>query len=202
MEMAAVTRFWPSMPSFPRRLERLEHAYETGEGIEQPVKLERSIRPEGKRICDKYIDPPATMPHAIMFLPTEALYAEVVRRPGSNPEIQSQCRVTIAGLRPSWPSYQFSRWASIPLHPEEGRRGWRSFPRPKTDSRNSAALWTNEKDRLTTVQNTLGGLSSKTGPSTVRSKTSPPGAGAPVSNLIGFENRHRRALLAASAEDD
>ena len=40
------------------------------------------------------------MPHAIMFLPTESLYAEVVRRPALQSEIQSKCRVTIAGPSP------------------------------------------------------------------------------------------------------
>ncbi|WP_433984227.1 DNA recombination protein RmuC [Tunturiibacter empetritectus] len=86
---------------FPKEdWERLEHAYETGTVEEIAAAgraFERGIRAEGKRICDKYIDPPTTMPHAIMFLPTENLYAEVVRRPGLQSEIQSTYRVTIAG---------------------------------------------------------------------------------------------------------
>jgi DNA recombination protein RmuC len=48
-------------------------------------------------ICTKYINPPTTTPFAIMFLPTEGLYAEVVRRPDLLDRIQRQCRINIAG---------------------------------------------------------------------------------------------------------
>ncbi|MBB5057112.1 DNA recombination protein RmuC [Granulicella aggregans] len=80
--------------------ERLEHAHDhgTSEEIALAVKaFERAIRVQAKSICDKYIDPPVTMPHAIMVVPTESLYAEVVRRPGLQAEIQTQFHVTIAG---------------------------------------------------------------------------------------------------------
>ena len=76
----------PIDAKFPREdWERLEHAYEHGTAEEQASAgraFESAIRKEGKRICEKYIDPPATLPFAVMFLPTEALYAEVMRRPG------------------------------------------------------------------------------------------------------------------------
>jgi len=49
---------------------------------ESARQLETRIRQEAKNIRDKYIDPPQTMDFAIMFLPTEGLYAEVLRRPG------------------------------------------------------------------------------------------------------------------------
>lgn len=80
--------------------ERLEEAYESGDEDERRkagVAFERAIRTEAKRICDKYIDPPNTLPFAIMYLPTEALYAEVMRRPGLHAEVQSQCNVVMAG---------------------------------------------------------------------------------------------------------
>jgi len=48
-------------------------------------------------IRDKYLCPPNTTDFGIMFLPTEGLYAEVVRRPGLVEEIQRECRVVIAG---------------------------------------------------------------------------------------------------------
>jgi DNA recombination protein RmuC len=80
--------------------ERLEAAQQTAQ-LDEIAKagaaFERTIRAEGKRISDKYIDPVTTISHAIMFLPTENLYAEVVRRPGLQAEIQSKCRVTIVG---------------------------------------------------------------------------------------------------------
>jgi len=80
--------------------ERLEEAYDNGDEEERRkagIAFERSIRIEAKRICEKYIDPPNTLPFAIMYLPTEALYAEVMRRPGLHAEVQSQCNVVIAG---------------------------------------------------------------------------------------------------------
>jgi DNA recombination protein RmuC len=47
--------------------------------------------------AEKYLSPPQTTDFAILFLPTEGLYAEVMRRPGLADELQRTCRVTIAG---------------------------------------------------------------------------------------------------------
>ena len=52
---------------------------------------------EAKRIADKYIYPPKTTDFAIMFLPTEGLYAEIMRRPSVAADIQNKYRVSIAG---------------------------------------------------------------------------------------------------------
>lgn len=59
--------------------------------------LEKSIKTQAKRISDKYIAPPKTTDFAIMFLPTEGLYAEVMKRPGLATEIQTKYRISIAG---------------------------------------------------------------------------------------------------------
>ena len=59
--------------------------------------LERAVRLEAKTICEKYLAPPATTDFAILFLPTEGLYAEVMRRPGLADELQRTLRVSIAG---------------------------------------------------------------------------------------------------------
>ena len=95
------TALFPIDAKFPRDdWERLEHAYEhgTADEIAGAGKLfERAIRDQGRSICSKYINEPVTLPHAIMFLPTEGLYAEVMRRPGLQHELQQQCNVTIAG---------------------------------------------------------------------------------------------------------
>ena len=80
--------------------ERLEEAYDTGSDDDRKragTAFERAIRAQAKLICDKYIDPLTTLPFAIMYLPTAALYAEVMRRPGLHAEIQSQYKVVIAG---------------------------------------------------------------------------------------------------------
>ncbi len=89
----------PIDSKFPREAwERLESAYETGSDIVSAGKaFETAIRNEGKKICEKYIAPPRTTAFAIMFLPTEGLYAEVMRRDGLQTDIQQNCHVTIAG---------------------------------------------------------------------------------------------------------
>jgi len=59
--------------------------------------LEARIRLEAKSIGEKYIEPPHTTDFAILFLPTEGLYAEVLRRPGLMESLQRDHRITLAG---------------------------------------------------------------------------------------------------------
>ncbi|MBX3609910.1 MAG: DNA recombination protein RmuC [Hydrogenophaga sp.] len=59
--------------------------------------LEQRIRLEAKSMAEKYLEPPHTTDFAILFLPTEGLYAEVLRRPGLMELLQREHRVTLAG---------------------------------------------------------------------------------------------------------
>ena len=59
--------------------------------------LERRVRLEATRIRDKYVAPPHTTEFAILFLPTEGLYAEVLRRPGLVDALQRDQRIAVAG---------------------------------------------------------------------------------------------------------
>jgi DNA recombination protein RmuC len=59
--------------------------------------LERAVKEMAKAIRDKYLDPPYTTDFGIMFLPTEGLYAEVLRRPGLAETLQRDCKVLAAG---------------------------------------------------------------------------------------------------------
>ncbi|MGQ0709706.1 MAG: DNA recombination protein RmuC [Rhodoferax sp.] len=59
--------------------------------------LEARIRLEARSIGEKYIEPPHTTDFAILFLPTEGLYAEVLRRPGLMEALQREHRITLAG---------------------------------------------------------------------------------------------------------
>ena len=59
--------------------------------------LEQRIRLEAKSMADKYLEPPHTTDFAILFLPTEGLYAEVLRRPGLMEALQREHRVTLTG---------------------------------------------------------------------------------------------------------
>ena len=91
----------PIDSKFPRESwERLETAYDAGGASEIRAarsKFESVIRTEAKRISSKYINEPITTPNAIMFLPTEGLYAEVMRSDGLHDDIQQNYHVMIAG---------------------------------------------------------------------------------------------------------
>ncbi|MBF0532858.1 MAG: DNA recombination protein RmuC [Candidatus Omnitrophica bacterium] len=79
---------------------RMQEAQELGDpvAVEEAAKaLERQIKVEAKTIRDKYIDPPRTTDFGIMFLPTEGLYAEVLRRPGLFESLQYDYRITAVG---------------------------------------------------------------------------------------------------------
>ncbi len=64
--------------------------------------LELRIRQCARDICDKYLDPPRTTDFAILFLPTEGLFAEAVRRTGLTEQLQRDSRVVIAGPTTLW----------------------------------------------------------------------------------------------------
>jgi len=66
--------------------------------IEEASKaLENRIKGEAKTIFDKYLDPPNTTDFALMFLPVEGLFAEVLRRPGLIEKIQTEYKVVLTG---------------------------------------------------------------------------------------------------------
>ena len=91
----------PIDAKFPKeQYERLVDAAERADadGVQAAGReLERAVRGEAKTICDKYVSPPLTTDFAILFLPTEGLYAEVMRRPGLADDLQRTLRVSIAG---------------------------------------------------------------------------------------------------------
>jgi len=91
----------PIDAKFPKEdYERLMDAHEKAdvEQIEVAAKaLETRIKQEAKTIREKYIEPPYTTDFGIMFLPTEGLYAEVLRRPGLADSIQRDYRVIVSG---------------------------------------------------------------------------------------------------------
>jgi DNA recombination protein RmuC len=79
---------------------RLVEASERGdvEAVETCSRqLEQRIRLSAKDISQKYLAPPATTDFGIMYLPTEGLYAEVLRRPGMVESLQREYRVVVAG---------------------------------------------------------------------------------------------------------
>jgi DNA recombination protein RmuC len=91
----------PIDAKFPNEdYERLLDAQSRADAIQAELcskALEARVRLEAKSITEKYIEPPHTTDFAIMFLPTEGLYAEVLRRPGLIESLQRDFRVTLAG---------------------------------------------------------------------------------------------------------
>ncbi len=93
----------PIDAKFPKeQYERLNEAADKAdiEGVKSAQReLEVVLLNEAKTIASKYLSPPQTTDFAVLFLPTEGLYAEVVRRPGLTDRLQRECRVTVAGPR-------------------------------------------------------------------------------------------------------
>ncbi len=93
------TIYLPIDSKFPvENYSRLIAAYENGnkEEIEKYSKaLATDVKEQAKKISTKYLDPPATTDFGIMFVPTESLYAEILRIPGLSDEIRQKHHVSI-----------------------------------------------------------------------------------------------------------
>jgi len=91
----------PVDAKFPQEdYQRLTEAQETGDKAaaeDASKKLDARIKLEAKNIRDKYLDPPHTTDFGILFLPTEGLYAEVIRRPGLVDVLQREYRIVVTG---------------------------------------------------------------------------------------------------------
>jgi len=94
--------FWlPIDAKFPHDdYERLLDAHERGDPVaaeEAGRSLEARLKAEARAIRDKYVCPPHTTDFALLFLPTESLYAELLRRPGLFDSLRREYAVTLAG---------------------------------------------------------------------------------------------------------
>jgi len=91
----------PIDAKFPQEdYQRLIDAADTGERqlVEKSTAaLMRTLQAAAKDISEKYLEPPQTTDFAVMFLPTEGLYSEVLRQPGLVEKLQQQFRVVVAG---------------------------------------------------------------------------------------------------------
>ena len=157
----------PIDAKFPREAwERLESAYEHGSAADiasAGKAFENAIKVEGKRICDKYIAPPNTTSFAIMFLPTEGLYAEVMRRDGLQSDLQQNCRVTIAG--PSTLSAilnSFQMGFHMLQMQEKGDEVWKVLANARTQFGKFEDLMGKMSKDVEKVQNTIGDVAVRT----------------------------------------
>ncbi len=197
----------PIDAKFPREdWERLEHAYEHGTPEEQASAgraFESAIRTEGKRICSKYIDPPTTLPFAVMFLPTEALYAEVMRRPALHTDLQSSCNVTIAGpssFMAILTSFQMG-FRTLAIQ-KKGSEVWKILGGVKTEFGKFETLMTKVENNVSTVQKTLGDIGVRTRAINRNLRGVSELPASEVTPLEAFEEiAHVAPLLAATADE-
>lgn len=157
----------PIDAKFPREAwERLETSYAEGNHADianAGKAFESAIRTEGKRICDKYIAQPVTTNFAIMFLPTEGLYAEVMRRDGLQTEIQGKCRVTIAGPSTLSAVLNSFQMGFHMLHlQQKGDEVWQVLAKAKDEFGKFEGLMGSMEKQVGTVQSTLEKLSTRT----------------------------------------
>jgi len=146
--------------------QRLESAYAANdpEKRDQASKaFEAAVRKQAKIICAKYINSPTTTPFALMFLPTEGLYAEIMRRDALQAEIQTQCNVTIVG-----PSTLFVILTSYRMgfnmlaFQEKGDEVWKILQGAKTEFAKFGTLMDKVEGDVTRIQKTLGEVGVRT----------------------------------------
>lgn len=93
--------YLPIDSKFPTTIyDRICDAAESGDAdglLRAQKELEQRIRSEARSIFEKYVEPPRTTDFALMFLPTESLYAEVLRIPGLTEECQRRFHIVITG---------------------------------------------------------------------------------------------------------
>ena len=119
-------------------------------------KFINSVESEARKIGDKYIEPPVTTDFAIMFLPTEGLYAEVLRQPGQVEKLQTEYRIVVAGpttLTAILSSLRLGfRTLAIQKHSSEV---WKLLTAVKTEFGKFADVLDTLKKQLNTAYNTI-----------------------------------------------
>lgn len=198
----------PIDAKFPREdWERLESAYEAGvtEEIDTARKaFDAAIRTEGKRICTKYINEPFTTPYAIMFLPTESLYSEVLRRDGLQAELHQKHRVMVAG-----PTNLYALLTSFQLGfrmlnlQKKGDEVWKVLGSAQTEFGKFGVLMEKMDKQVSTVQNTIRDLGQRT---RIINRTLRDVGEAdrhlPTSQLIDFDQASGITTFLAAASDE
>jgi DNA recombination protein RmuC len=152
---------------FPREdWERLEEAMDKGlaeDSAKARNSLAATVRTEAKKISEKYIDPPRTTPFALMYVPTEGLFAEIIRMPGLTDELHSYFNVIVAGptnFVAILHSLQMGFRASAIQ--KKGAEVWRVLGAAKMEFQKFGGLMQRVETQVQSVQNTLKDISSKT----------------------------------------
>jgi DNA recombination protein RmuC len=157
----------PIDAKFPREdWERLESANDSGDPLLlEPARkaFDSAIRAQAKLISSKYINEPITTPYAIMFLPTESMYAEVLRRDGLQAYMHQTCRVMVAG-----PTNLYALLTSFRLGfrmlnlQKKGDEVWKVLAATQTEFGKFGGLIDKMDKQVGTVQNTIRDLGVRT----------------------------------------
>ncbi len=150
----------PIDAKFPHEdYDRLLTAQEAGVAEEMEraaLALERAVRLQAKTICAKYVHPPHSTDFAIMYLPTEGLFAEVIRRPGLMMELQQTHRVMITGpttLAAILNSLQMG-FRSVAIE-KRSSEVWQVLGKAKAEFRKYGEVWDRLGKQLAAAQNTV-----------------------------------------------
>lgn len=150
----------PIDAKFPREdYERLLDAQEQGDVEAARMAgeaLERQVRKQARDVRDKYVSPPHTTEFAILFLPTEGLYAEVLRRPGLVEALQRDLRIAVAGpttLLALMTSFQMG-FRTLAIQ-ERSSEVWRTLGAVKTEFAKFGAVLDGVKKKLDEASNKI-----------------------------------------------
>lgn len=150
----------PIDAKFPREdYERLLDAQESGDveaARQAGDALEREVRKQARNIREKYVAPPHTTEFAILFLPTEGLYAEVLRRPGLVEALQRDQRIAVAGpttLLALMTSFQMG-FRTLAIQ-ERSSEVWRTLGAVKTEFAKFGTVLDGVKKKLDEASNKI-----------------------------------------------
>lgn len=163
----AVPLWLPLDAKFPREdYERLLDAQERADvpAVEAAGKaIELRLRQEARTIGEKYLAPPHTADFAILFLPTEGLYAEALRRPGLFEALQREHRVMLAGpttLLATLNSLQMG-FRTLALE-QRSSEVWQVLGAVKTEFAKFGEVLAKTRKKLEEAGNTIGQVETRT----------------------------------------
>ena len=154
------TVWLPIDAKFPAEdFERLQMAQEQGDPVQVEAAaqaLENRIKADARSIREKYIEPPYTTDFAILFVPSESLFAEILRRPGLIDALNRERRVVIAG-----PTTLFAMLNTLQMGfrtlaiERRSAEVWRLLGAVKTEFTRFGDWIAKVRDQVRTVSNTL-----------------------------------------------
>ncbi|MEJ0028009.1 MAG: DNA recombination protein RmuC [Rhizomicrobium sp.] len=193
----------PIDAKFPQEdYERLVLATERADVVaveEASAALEARIKSFAKTVSEKYINPPVTTDFAILFLPTESLLAEALRRPGLFEHLQNDCRVTLAGpttLASMLSAFQMG-FRSLAIQ-KRSSEVWQMLGAVRTEFLSHGKVVDSLKRQLNAATNTIDKLGTRTRAMNRALRNVEAAPGPASQTLLGLDE----ATLESEAEDD